>query len=60
MSTRFMPASAALRAAFRAATEAEYGVPYLVPLKPTVPAEAHEKTLPSPSVTDTIVLLNVL
>ena len=35
-------------------------MPFLVPLKPTVPALAHEMALPWLSVIVTIVLLNVL
>ena len=59
-STFFMPCSAALRAAFSAAIWAANGVDLREPLKPTLPADAHARTLPSMSVMDTIVLLNEL
>ena len=36
----------AVKAAFSAAVCAANGVPFLAPLKPTLPAEAHEITFP--------------
>src|SRR6195952_4194390 len=56
----FMPWSIARRPADSAAICAAYGVDLREPLKPTVPAEAHEITAPVGSVMVTIVLLNVL
>src|SRR4051812_5900845 len=56
----FMPWSIARRPAASAAIWAAYGVDLREPLKPTVPAEAHEITAPVGSVIVTIVLLNVL
>src|SRR3954453_14131663 len=56
----FMPWSIARRPAASAAICAAYGVDLREPLKPTVPAEAHEITAPVGSVIVTIVLLNVL
>src|SRR5215475_4273241 len=50
----------ARRPAASAAICAAYGVDLREPLKPTVPAEAHEITPPVGSVIVTIVLLNVL
>src|SRR5712691_608971 len=58
-STRFKPCSSDFRAAFSAAIWAAKGVPFLVPLNPTVPALAQEITSPLGSVIETIVLLNV-
>src|SRR5918994_452434 len=60
MSTRRIPCSCALRAAFSAASCAAKGVDLREPLKPTCPEDAHEITFPVGSVIDTIVLLNVL
>src|ERR1044072_2001229 len=59
-SPRFMPCSIARRPTASAAICAAYGVDLREPLKPTVPAEAHEITAPVGSVIVTIVLLNVL
>src|SRR4051794_29931416 len=56
----FMPWSIARRPAASAAIWAAYGVDLREPLKPTVPAEAHEITAPVGSVIVTMVLLNVL
>src|SRR3954470_13354925 len=56
----FMPWSIARRPAASAAICAANGVDFREPLKPTVPAEAHEITPPVGSVIVTIVLLNVL
>ena len=50
----------ARRAACSAAIWAAKGVDLREPLKPTLPADAHERTLPSWSVIVTIVLLKVL
>src|SRR5690606_20616640 len=58
-STSRMPWSCAARAAASAAWLAAKGVPLREPLKPTVPADAQEMTLPCLSVMVTIVLLNV-
>src|SRR4051794_30118428 len=55
-----MPCSIARRPAASAAICAANGVDLREPLKPTVPAEAHEMTAPVGSVIVTIVLLNVL
>src|SRR5262245_58892540 len=55
-----MPCSIARRAAASAASCAANGVDLREPLKPTVPALAHEITAPVGSVIVTIVLLNVL
>ena len=55
----FMPASIAFLAASSAANCAAKGVPFLVPLKPFLPAAAADMTLPSVSVIVIIVLLNV-
>src|SRR5207248_4759158 len=59
-STLRTPCSIAARAAFSAAICAANGVDLRVPLKPTFPADAHDRTFPSMSVIDTIVLLNEL
>src|SRR3954467_10241311 len=59
-STFFKPCSWALRAALSAAICAAKGVDLREPLKPTWPAEAQAITLPTGSVIETIVLLNVL
>src|SRR4051794_25062513 len=56
----FMPCSIARRPAASAAICAANGVDLREPLKPTVPAEAHEITAPVGSVIVTIVLMNVL
>src|ERR671921_2389866 len=56
----FMPCSIARRPAASAAICAAYGVDLREPLKPTVPAEAHEMTAPVGSVIVTMVLLKVL
>src|SRR3954463_15366595 len=56
----FMTWSIARRPAASAAIWAAYGVDLREPLKPTVPAEAHEITAPVGSVIVTMVLLNVL
>src|SRR6187455_820814 len=56
----FMPCSIARRPAASAAICAANGVDLREPLKPTVPADAHEITAPVGSVIVTIVLLNVL
>src|ERR687898_1913048 len=56
----FMPWSMARRPAASAAIWAAKGVDLREPLKPTVPAEAHEITPPVGSVMVTMVLLNVL
>jgi len=55
-----MPCSMARRAQASAASWAANGVDLREPLKPTLPAEAQEMTLPSMSVMHTIVLLNEL
>src|SRR5262245_3549532 len=59
-STRRRPCSMAARAALSAAICAANGVLLREPLKPTPPEDAHEMTLPSVSVTLTMVLLNEL
>src|SRR3954470_14064494 len=59
-STRRRPCSIAARAALSAAICAANGVLLREPLKPTPPDDAHEMTLPSVSVTLTMVLLNEL
>src|ERR1700741_5029082 len=59
-STRRNPCSIAALAAFSAAIWAANGVLLREPLNPTPPDDAHEMTLPSVSVIDTIVLLNEL
>src|SRR6476619_3339283 len=59
-STRRRPCSIAARAALSAAICAANGVLLRDPLKPTPPDDAHEMTLPSVSVTLTMVLLNEL
>src|SRR3712207_2476078 len=46
-----------LRAAASAVTWAANGVDLREPLKPAPPADSHAMTFPSPSVSDTIVLL---
>src|SRR5213596_3255322 len=56
----FIPWSIARRPAASAAICAANGVDLREPLKPTVPAEAHEITAPVGSVIVTMVLLNVL
>jgi hypothetical protein len=53
-----MPDDIALRAALVAVNCAAKGVPFLVPLNPELPADAHEITLPFISVILTMVLLN--
>ena len=58
-STRFIPCSIAFRAHASAAICAANGVPFFVPLKPTVPALPHDTTSPFTSVMDMMVLLNV-
>src|SRR5215470_3501135 len=58
-STCLSPRSMALRAAFSAAVWAAKGVLLREPLKPTLPALAHETTLPILSVRVTMVLLKV-
>src|SRR5437867_8221022 len=58
-STRFMPAFRASRAEDSAATCAANGVLLREPLNPTLPALAHDRTLPSVSVMVTIVLLKL-
>src|SRR3990172_1564980 len=58
-STCRSPCSMARRAAVSGARPAAYGVLFREPLKPTVPAEAHESTAPFGSVNVMIVLLNV-
>src|SRR3954467_15102441 len=57
-STLRTPCSIARRAAASAASCAANGVDLREPLKPTLPADAQERTLPSVSVMETIVLLN--
>src|SRR3954467_2839187 len=59
-STLRTPCSMARRAHCSAALCAAQGVDFGGPLKPTLPAEAHDRTLPSWSVIETIVLLNEL
>src|ERR1700684_3830591 len=59
-STFFTPCSIAARAHFSAASCAAYGVDFRDPLNPTWPELAHERTCPSGSEIDTIVLLNEL
>src|SRR6202167_4810998 len=59
-STRRTPCSMARCAHCSAAICAANGVDLRLPLKPTLPAEAHAMTLPSWSVIETIVLLNEL
>src|SRR5262249_1276906 len=54
-----MPRSAAVRAAFSAATCAANGVPLREPLNPTAPALDHAMTFPCGSVIVMIVLLKV-
>ena len=54
------PCSIARRAQCSAASWAANGVDLREPLNPTLPAEAHARTLPSGSLIDTIVLLNEL
>src|SRR5439155_20768415 len=56
-STLRTPCSIAARPAFSAAIWAAKGVDLREPLKPTLPADAHDSTLPSWSVIVTIVLL---
>src|SRR6266704_5021284 len=55
-----MPCSRAFFAVASAVTCAANGVDLRLPLKPWAPAEPHEMTLPSMSVIEMIVLLNVL
>src|SRR5436190_16265987 len=55
-----MPCSSALLAVDSAVCCAAKGVDLRLPLKPCAPAEPHEMTLPSMSVMEMIVLLNVL
>src|SRR5947209_16601036 len=57
-STRCRPCSMPLRAAASAVTCAANGVDLREPLKPAPPADSQAITLPSRSVSDTIVLLN--
>jgi hypothetical protein len=57
-SVDFMPCSIALRAAASAAICAAKGVDFFEPLKPRLPADAHEITPPWGSLMDTMVLLN--
>src|SRR4026209_2262197 len=59
-STRRRPCSIAVRAALSAAICAAYGVLLRDPLSPTAPDDDREMTLPSVSVTLTMVLLNEL
>src|SRR5205085_5296836 len=59
-STLRMPCSMARRAQASAASWAAKGVDLREPLKPTLPAEAQARTLPSGSLIETIVLLNEL
>src|SRR3954469_22783242 len=59
-STLRTPCSWARRAHCSAAICAANGVDLRDPLKPTFPADAHARTLPSMSVMETIVLLNEL
>src|SRR5436305_3028572 len=59
-STLRTPCSMALRAQDSAASWAANGVDLREPLNPTLPADAHARTLPSMSLMDTIVLLNEL
>src|ERR1700675_4244913 len=54
-STLRTPCSIPARAAFSAAICAANGVDLREPLNPTFPAEAHERTLPSVSVMETMV-----
>src|SRR5438309_11031967 len=56
-STFWRPCSIPLRAAASAVTCAAKGVDLREPLKPAPPADSHAITLPSRSVSDTIVLL---
>jgi hypothetical protein len=56
-STDFKPCTSAALAAVSAAICAAYGVDLREPLKPRPPALAHDKALPSVSVSVTIVLL---
>src|SRR5579862_6357199 len=56
-SVDFMPCSIALRAAASAAICAANGVDFLEPLKPRLPAEAHDTTFPWGSLIVTMVLL---
>src|SRR5215217_5652066 len=60
MSTRRTPWSIALFATLSAVIWAAYGVLLRLPLKPKAPADSQAMTLPSWSVTLTIVLLNEL
>src|SRR5262249_9179724 len=57
-STFWRPCSIPFRAAASAVTCAANGVDLREPLKPAPPADSHAITLPSRSVSDTIVLLN--
>src|SRR3954468_4284936 len=59
-STLRTPCSMARRAHCSAAIWAANGVDLREPLNPTLPADAHARTLPSRSVMETIVLLNEL
>ena len=59
-STWRTPCSIAWRAAFSAASWAAKGVDLRDPLNPTLPEDAQDKTLPSGSEIETIVLLNEL
>src|SRR5437764_1392092 len=58
-STLRTPCSWARRLAASAASWAANGVDFRDPLKPTFPADAHDRALPAPSVIVTIVLLKV-
>src|SRR3954453_8873201 len=59
-STFWSPCSMPLRAAASAVTCAAKGVDLREPLKPAPPADSHASTLPSLSVSDTIVLLKLV
>ena len=59
-STLRTPCSMARRAQASAASWAANGVDLREPLKPTLPAEAQARTLPSGSLIETMVLLNEL
>ena len=59
-STLRTPCSMARRAHASAASWAANGVDLRDPLKPTLPADAQARTLPSGSLMETIVLLNEL
>ena len=59
ISTFFIPVPNASKAAFSAAVCAAKGVLFLAPLKPELPADAHETVSPAKFVIVTIVLLKV-